>query len=159
MADIDRQWSDIPDFKWTFDKMSTVAPELVKRYLTFSMTTMNPGNSDGPLLDSAGRVIGGGTAEPIISGKLLHLIYCGVDILITHFYGGREHVRMALKAGASVQEIVETLGIAAFAGVSGYEVGFPLVRRISARLKAQGRPRPKIPRTRSLRDACLSRPE
>src|SRR5271163_4387452 len=104
MAEIDRQWSPMPDFKCTFDKMYKVDPDLVKRFYAFSMTTL----------------------DPVISGKLVHLVYLGVDIVVTHLlpYGGREHVRMALEDGATVREIVETMGIVAFAGVSGYEVGF-----------------------------------
>jgi alkylhydroperoxidase/carboxymuconolactone decarboxylase family protein YurZ len=112
MAEIERQWSPMPDFKCTFNKMYKADPDLVKRFYSFAMTTL----------------------DPIISGKLTHLIYLGVDIIVTHLlpYGGREHVRMALEEGASIREIVETMGIVAFAGTGGYEVAFPIVRKVSA---------------------------
>ena len=64
-----------------------------------------------------------------ISEKMRHLIWVAADIVVTHLYprGAGVHASIALKCGATPQEVVQTLEIAASVSCRGFEEGLPIV--------------------------------
>jgi alkylhydroperoxidase/carboxymuconolactone decarboxylase family protein YurZ len=66
-----------------------------------------------------------GTMEP----KLVELLSIAFDVSYTHMYapGTRRHIRAALKAGATVEEIMEVLKLSVVQGVQACNVGVPIL--------------------------------
>jgi alkylhydroperoxidase/carboxymuconolactone decarboxylase family protein YurZ len=67
--------------------------------------------------------------EPHVSHRLRHLIWVAVDSVVSHLFpgGATTHATMAIKHGATPQQLVEALEIASFASVRGYEIGLDIV--------------------------------
>lgn len=71
----------------------------------------------------------------VLSPKLAELLSIAFDASITHMYapGTRRHIRNALKAGASLEEIMEVLKICVAEGSQAMNVGAPLLAAELAR--------------------------
>lgn len=69
-----------------------------------------------------------GTLEP----KVKELIYIAVDANATHMYlpGVRQHVKAALDAGATAQEIMEVLELSATLGIHAMNIGVPILTEV-----------------------------
>jgi alkylhydroperoxidase/carboxymuconolactone decarboxylase family protein YurZ len=65
----------------------------------------------------------------IFSPKLAELLSIAVDASITHMYapGTRRHIQMALKLGATMEEIMEVLKICVSQGMQASNVGIPIL--------------------------------
>ena len=70
-------------------------------------------------------VVGAGVLEP----KLVELILVALDVSMTHLFGpgARLHVRAALAAGATVDEVLEVCELTSGLGISGTALGVQLV--------------------------------
>ncbi len=86
----------------------TLDPEFFQAYLAFSAVPWK----SGPL-------------EP----KFKELIYIAVDAATTHLYepGLRQHIRNALKHGASKEEIMEVLELVSVLGIHACTLGVPVL--------------------------------
>ena len=64
-----------------------------------------------------------------LSDKVKELIYIAVDDNATHMYlpGVRQHIRAALALGATPQEIMEVLELAATLGIHAMNIGVPIL--------------------------------
>ena len=73
-------------------------------------------------LDRLSHRIDVATKRKALDAKTRQLIYLGVDALVTHLYveGLELHIENALKSGASIEEIVETLQVASTVSSEGY---------------------------------------
>lgn len=69
-----------------------------------------------------------GTLEP----KVKEFIYIAIDANATHMYlpGVRQHVAAALDAGATGQEIMEVLELAATLGIHAMNIGVPILTEV-----------------------------
>lgn len=92
----------------TWDDMLSLDPDLFEAYTDFSMTAAEHGALDA---------------------KLRELIYIAIDCVITHLYvpGVEIHARRALDLGATPDEIVTAIEIAALTGSDLY---FEAIQRI-----------------------------
>ncbi len=65
----------------------------------------------------------------VLSPKEIELLSIAFDASFTHMYapGTRRHVRNALKAGASIEEIFEVLKICVAHGVQACNLGVPIL--------------------------------
>ncbi|HUB71529.1 MAG TPA: carboxymuconolactone decarboxylase family protein [Acidimicrobiales bacterium] len=64
-----------------------------------------------------------------LDDKTKHLIYLAVDAAATHLYvpGIREHIRAALKSGATKDEIMEVLELTSTLGIHAMNIGVPVL--------------------------------
>lgn len=64
-----------------------------------------------------------------IDERLRHLIWVVVDSVVTHLYprGAGVHARIAMELGASREDVIEALQIAAYVSSQGYEIGLPII--------------------------------
>ena len=64
-----------------------------------------------------------------LDDKAKHLIYLAVDAAATHLYvpGVRQHIRAALKAGASQDEVMEVLELTSTLGIHAMNIGVPIL--------------------------------
>lgn len=64
-----------------------------------------------------------------LDAKTKELIYITVDAAATHLYvpGVRQHIRAALDAGATKEEIMEVLELAATLGIHAMNIGVPIL--------------------------------
>jgi alkylhydroperoxidase/carboxymuconolactone decarboxylase family protein YurZ len=64
-----------------------------------------------------------------LDDKTKELIYIAVDAAATHLYvpGIRQHIRAALKAGATQQEIMEVLELTSTLGIHAMNIGVPIL--------------------------------
>lgn len=64
--------------------------------------------------------------------KVKELIYIAVDANATHMYlpGVRQHVKAALDAGATAQEIMEVLELSATLGIHAMNIGVPILTEV-----------------------------
>ena len=87
-----------------WDDMLELDPEIFKAYTDFSSVPWKTG-----------------TLEP----KVKEFIYTAFDVAATHLYvpGLREHLRNALRYGATPQELLEVMEIASVIGIHGAMLG------------------------------------
>jgi alkylhydroperoxidase/carboxymuconolactone decarboxylase family protein YurZ len=66
-----------------------------------------------------------GTLEP----KMKELIYIAIDAATTHLYepGLRQHIRNAIKYGATRQEVMEVLELVSVLGIHACTMGTPIL--------------------------------
>jgi alkylhydroperoxidase/carboxymuconolactone decarboxylase family protein YurZ len=74
----------------------------------------------------------------LFSAKEVELLSIAFDASYTHMYapGTRRHVRAALKAGATMEEIMETLKLCVTQGVQACNLGVPILAEELARERA-----------------------
>jgi len=94
-----------------------------------------------PVWTDAFMACGGGIyVEGVFSPKDLELISLAFDASITHMYapGTRRHISAALKAGATMEEVMEVLKICVAQGIYSCVVGVPiLAEELKRRPKAR----------------------
>jgi len=91
-----------------WDGLLKLDPEFFQAYVDFSSVPWK----SGPL-------------EP----KVKELIYIAIDAATTHLYepGLRQHIRNALKHGATQEEIMEVLELVAVLGIHSCTLGVPVL--------------------------------
>lgn len=91
-----------------WDGLLKLDPEFFKAYLDFSSVPWKSG-----------------TLEP----KFKELIYIAIDASTTHLYepGLRQHIRNALKHGATKDEIMEVLELTSVLGIHTCTLGVPVL--------------------------------
>jgi alkylhydroperoxidase/carboxymuconolactone decarboxylase family protein YurZ len=91
-----------------WDGLLKLDPEFFKAYLDFSSVPWKSG-----------------TLEP----KFKELIYIAIDASTTHLYepGLRQHIRNALKHGATKEEIMEVLELTSVLGIHTCTLGVPVL--------------------------------
>jgi alkylhydroperoxidase/carboxymuconolactone decarboxylase family protein YurZ len=74
-----------------------------------------------------------------MSTKELELLSVACDASFTHMYapGVRRHIKAALKAGATMEEIMEVLKLCVVQGVQACNLGVPILAEELARLSAE----------------------
>jgi alkylhydroperoxidase/carboxymuconolactone decarboxylase family protein YurZ len=94
---------------------------------------LDPAWTDQFMATGAG-VYSSGIFEP----KLIELLSIAFDASYTHMYapGTRRHIRAALKAGATVEEIMEVLKLCVVQGVASCNLGVPILAEELAGLPA-----------------------
>src|SRR5919198_4276671 len=67
-----------------------------------------------------------------LEDKVKEFIYIAVDAAATHLYlpGVRQHIKAALKLGATPQEIMEVLELAATLGIHAMNIGVPILVQV-----------------------------
>lgn len=100
-------WSD------TWEGVLRLDPEFLKAYLDFSAVPWRKNHLDD---------------------KVKEFIYIAIDANATHLYlpGVRQHIRAALRLGATPQEIMEVLELAATLGIHAMNVGVPILCEVLA---------------------------
>ncbi|WP_432995262.1 carboxymuconolactone decarboxylase family protein [Dactylosporangium sp. CA-233914] len=95
-------WSD------TWEGVLRLDPEFLKAYLDLSAVPWRKNHLDD---------------------KVKEFIYIAIDANATHMYlpGVRQHIRAALKLGATPQEIMEVLELSATLGIHAMNVGVPIL--------------------------------
>jgi alkylhydroperoxidase/carboxymuconolactone decarboxylase family protein YurZ len=95
-------WSD------TWEGVLRLDPEFLKAYLDFSAVPWRKNHLDD---------------------KVKEFIYIAIDANATHMYlpGVRQHIRAALKLGATPQEIMEVLELSATLGIHAMNIGVPIL--------------------------------
>jgi alkylhydroperoxidase/carboxymuconolactone decarboxylase family protein YurZ len=95
-------WSD------AWEGILRLDPEFLKAYLDFSAVPWRKNHLDD---------------------KVKEFIYIAVDANATHMYlpGVRQHIKAALKFGATPQEIMEVLELSATLGIHAMNVGVPIL--------------------------------
>jgi alkylhydroperoxidase/carboxymuconolactone decarboxylase family protein YurZ len=95
-------WSD------TWDAVLRLDPEFLKAYLDFSAVPWRKNHLDD---------------------KVKEFIYIAIDANATHMYlpGVRQHIRAALRLGATPPEIMEVLELAATLGIHAMNIGVPIL--------------------------------
>lgn len=98
------------------------------------LLAIDPSWTDASMAMGAG-IYGGG----VFSAKETELLSIAFDASFTHMYapGTRRHLRKALEAGASLEEIFEVLKICVAQGVQSCNLGIPILEEELAGL--QGR--------------------
>ncbi len=90
-------------------------------------------------LDHIGAIYGSGVMPP----KEVELLSIAFDASYTHMYapGTRRHIKGALKAGATMEEIMEVLKLCVVQGAQACNLGVPiLAEEIAAVSEAVARP-------------------
>lgn len=95
-------WSD------TWEGVLRLDPEFLRAYLDFSAVPWRKNHLDD---------------------KVKEFIYIAIDANATHLYlpGVRQHIRAALRLGATPREIMEVLELAATLGIHAMNVGVPIL--------------------------------
>jgi alkylhydroperoxidase/carboxymuconolactone decarboxylase family protein YurZ len=95
-------WSD------TWEGVLRLDPEFLQAYLDFSAVPWRKNHLDD---------------------KVKELVYIAVDANATHMYlpGVRQHIKAALKLGATPREIMEVLELSATLGIHAMNVGVPIL--------------------------------
>lgn len=77
-------------------------------------------------------------ASGVLSAKDVELLSIAFDASYTHMYapGTRRHIRNALKAGATMEEIMEVMKLCVAQGVQALNLGVPILADELARQKA-----------------------
>jgi alkylhydroperoxidase/carboxymuconolactone decarboxylase family protein YurZ len=67
-----------------------------------------------------------------LDDKVKEFVYIAVDAAATHLYlpGARQHIRAALKLGATEQEIMEVLELASTLGIHAMNIGVPILTEV-----------------------------
>jgi alkylhydroperoxidase/carboxymuconolactone decarboxylase family protein YurZ len=91
-----------------WDGLLTLDPEFFQAYLQFSAVPWR-----------------NGTLEP----KIKELIYIAIDAATTHLYepGLRQHIRNAIKYGATREEVMEVLELVSVLGIHACTLGVPIL--------------------------------
>ena len=91
-----------------WETMLQLDPEFMRAYLGFSAVPWRKNHLDA---------------------KTKEFIYIAVDAAATHLYvpGIRQHIRAALKAGATQQEIMEVLQLTSTLGIHAMNIGVPIL--------------------------------
>jgi alkylhydroperoxidase/carboxymuconolactone decarboxylase family protein YurZ len=91
-----------------WDGLLTLDPEFFQAYLQFSAVPWRHG-----------------TLEP----KFKELIYVAIDASTTHLYepGLRQHIRNAIKHGATREEVMEVLELVSVLGIHACTLGVPIL--------------------------------
>ncbi len=81
-------------------------------------------------------------ASGVLSAKEVELLSIAFDASYTHMYapGTRRHIRNALKAGATVEEIMEVLKLCVVQGVQACNLGVPILAEELARSQKSTNP-------------------
>jgi alkylhydroperoxidase/carboxymuconolactone decarboxylase family protein YurZ len=84
---------------------------------------------------AAASIYSGGVLTP----KLVELLSIAIDASITHMYapGTRHHIQGALKAGASMEEIMEVLKVCVSVGAESCYLGVPILADELERIEAE----------------------
>ncbi|MFG1610591.1 carboxymuconolactone decarboxylase family protein [Actinoplanes sp. NPDC049265] len=92
----------------TWDAVLELDPEFLAAYLNFSAVPWRKNHLDD---------------------KVKEFIYIAIDANATHMYlpGVRQHIRAALKLGATPQEIMEVLELSATLGIHAMNIGVPIL--------------------------------
>jgi alkylhydroperoxidase/carboxymuconolactone decarboxylase family protein YurZ len=92
----------------TWEGILRLDPEFLRGYLEFSAVPWRKNHLDD---------------------KVKELIYIAVDANATHLYlpGVRQHIKSALRVGATPQEIMEVLELAATLGIHAMNIGVPIL--------------------------------
>ena len=92
-----------------------------------------PGWTDEFMATGAGIYAGG-----LLTAKEIELLSIAFDASYTHMYapGTRRHVRNALAAGATVQEVMEVLKLCVVQGVQACNLGVPILAEALAEREA-----------------------
>ncbi|WP_422768691.1 carboxymuconolactone decarboxylase family protein [Plantactinospora sp. WMMC1484] len=95
-------WSD------TWEGVLRLDPEFLQAYLDFSAVPWRKNHLDD---------------------KVKEFVYIAIDANATHMYlpGVRQHIRAALKLGATPQEIMEVLELSATLGIHAMNIGVPIL--------------------------------
>ncbi|GAA3934686.1 carboxymuconolactone decarboxylase family protein [Actinoplanes auranticolor] len=95
-------WSD------TWEGVLRLDPEFLQAYLNFSAVPWRSG---------------------VLEPKVKEFIYIAIDANATHMYlpGVRQHIKAALKLGATPQEIMEVLELSATLGIHAMNIGVPIL--------------------------------
>jgi alkylhydroperoxidase/carboxymuconolactone decarboxylase family protein YurZ len=95
-------WSD------TWEGVLRLDPEFLEAYLDFSAVPWRKNHLDD---------------------KVKEFIYIAIDANATHMYlpGVRQHIKAALKLGATPQEIMEVLELSATLGIHAMNIGVPIL--------------------------------
>ena len=82
-------------------------------------------------------------ASGVLSAKDVELVSIAFDASFTHMYapGTRRHIRGALKAGATMEEIMEVLKLCVAHGVQACNLGVPILAEEMAKRSAGGEPK------------------
>ena len=98
-------WSD------TWEGVLRLDPEFLKAYLEFSAVPWRKNHLDD---------------------KVKEFIYIAIDANATHMYlpGVRQHIRAALKLGATPPEIMEVLELSATLGIHAMNIGVPILAEV-----------------------------
>ncbi|GAA3326154.1 carboxymuconolactone decarboxylase family protein [Paeniglutamicibacter sulfureus] len=77
-------------------------------------------------------LVGVSNRQGVLSEKIGHLVHLAVAAAATHLYGpGTEgHIRGALRAGATEQEIAEVLQLTGTLGIHAHNVGGPILEKV-----------------------------
>ena len=100
-------WSD------TWEGVLRLDPEFLKAYLDFSAVPWRKNHLDD---------------------KVKEFVYIAIDANATHMYlpGVRQHIKAALKLGATPQEIMEVLELSATLGIHAMNIGVPILAEVLA---------------------------
>jgi alkylhydroperoxidase/carboxymuconolactone decarboxylase family protein YurZ len=93
-------------------------------------TTNQPSKYGPPVWTDEFMACGGGIYKRgILSAKEVELISIAFDASFTHMYspGTRRHIKGALTAGATVEEIMEVLKLCVAQGVQACNLGVPIL--------------------------------
>ena len=91
-----------------FGPILKLDPDFLEAYLNFSMVPHRSG---------------------VLEPKVKELVYIAIDASTTHLYepGIRNHIRMALKHGATKEEIMEVFELVSVLGIHTCTVGVPIL--------------------------------
>ena len=95
----------------TWEGVLRLDPEFLRAYLNFSAVPWRKNHLDD---------------------KVKEFIYIAIDANATHMYlpGVRQHIQAALKLGATPQEIMEVLELAATLGIHAMNIGVPILTEV-----------------------------
>jgi len=110
----------------SWDAMLEMDPDFVEAYVRFSGVPWEHGH---------------------LSPKVKELIYIAIDAATTHLHmpGLRNHIRAALRAGATREEILEVIELVSVLGIHSATMGMPVLAEELAAWQAEGAPRPDSP--------------
>ena len=79
-------------------------------------------------------------ASGVLPAKEVELLSIAFDVSYTHMYapGTRRHIHNALKAGATVEEIMEVLKLCVVQGVQACNLGVPILAAELERVSSSG---------------------
>lgn len=120
-------WSD------SWEAILRLDPEFLARYLAFSAVPWR---------------------KNLLEDKVKEFIYIAVDANATHMYlpGVRQHIRAALKLGATPQEIMEVLELSATLGIHAMNIGVPILVEVLEEKGIRTGPQPLDSRQQQIKD-------
>jgi alkylhydroperoxidase/carboxymuconolactone decarboxylase family protein YurZ len=93
-------------------------------------TAWDPFFALDPVFTDEFMAMGGGIYKSgVMSTKDVELLSIALDASVTHMYapGTRRHIQNALKAGATMEEIMEILKLCVVQGVQTFNIGLPIL--------------------------------